>query len=307
MRSRAAALLILLASLSLPALAAGGDLRPAVVHLEAAVDLTSAGPGLAAELSARQPWSPYEAELARRLRIGSRGTGFFVNSQGDIVTNAHVLLSGIRYRGLHFTQTEWDSMSRALLTVRDIWVTVGVGEEERSYLAVPVAVAEDLDLAVLRISRPPGDSTAFTALPIADSDSLAVGQPVRALGYPDGLFEETSGQLLSLIRGSQVHERMQLMRRTDPATGNEIVTVSGTSPGPIGRLQHDAPVGHGSSGCPLVDARGRVIGVGYALLSDRRPDPEETAGFAGLNLAIASNVLKRFLRDQSIPFEEAAE
>jgi len=303
---RAAALIVLLISLSLPAWAAPGDLRTAVVHIEAAVDPTSAGPGLASDLTARQPWTAYEAELARRLRIGSSGTGFFVNSSGDLVTNAHVLLSGVRYRGLHFTQAEWDSMSRTLLSLRDIWVTVGVGEEERSYLAVPLAVAEDLDLAVLRVSLPPGEAAAFTSLPIADSDALTVGQPVRAPGYPDTEFQETSGRLLSLIRGTAVHEPMQLVRRADPSTGQEIVTVSGTSPGPIGRLQHDAPVGHGSSGCPLLDARGGVIGVGYALLSDRRPDPKEAAGLAGLNLAIASNVLKRFLRDHSIAFEEAA-
>ncbi len=289
-----------------PGLAGTQDgLRAAVVRVEAALDPASAGPALAADLAARQPWTPYEAEIARRLRIGSTGTGFFVNGRGDLVTNAHVLLSGVRYGGLHFTQAEWDSMARLLEVIRDIWVTVGEGERERSYLALPIAIDEDLDLAVLRLSRPPGDGTAFPYLRLGDSNALSIGQPVRAAGFPENGFEESSGRILSLIRGGAVHEPMQLVRRVDPDTGEETITVSGTTPGPIGRLQHSAPVGHGSSGCPIVDARGRVVGVGYALLSDRRPGAGEEPGVAGLNLAIASNVLRRFLTRHSVRFEEA--
>ena len=81
---------------------------------------------------------------------------------------------------------------------------------------------------------------------------------------------------------------------------------AGTSPGRIGRLQHSAPVGHGSSGGPIVDERNRVVGVGYALLSARRPDADEEMGIAGLNLAIASNVLERFLIGSSVRFEKGA-
>ena len=306
MRTRAAALVVFLVALSLPALAGPTDLRSAVVRVEAAIDPVSAGPDLAADLAARQPWTPYQAEIARRLRIGSSGTGFFVNSDGDVVTNAHVILSGVRYRGLYFTYADWDSMTRLLEVIRDIWVTVGEGEEERSYLALPIAIAEDLDLAVLRLSRPPDDKTLFPYLALGDSDGLALGQAVRALGFPENGFQETSGRILSLIQGVAVHEPMQLVRRTDPDTGEEIVIVAGTSPGPIGRLQHSAPVGHGSSGCPILDERNRVVGVGYALLSDRRPGATEEMGLAGLNLAIASNVLERFLTSNSVRFEKGA-
>lgn len=306
MGSRAAALVVFLIALSLPALAGPTDIRSAVIRVEAAIDPLSAGPELAADLAGRQPWTPYQAEIARRLRIGSSGTGFFVNADGDLVTNAHVLLSGVRYRGLYFTYADWDSMARLLEVIRDVWVTVGEGEEERSYLAVPVAIAEDLDLAVLRLSRPPGDETRFPYLALANSDALATGQAVRSLGFPEDGFQETSGRILSLIQGVAVHEPMQLVRRADPETGEEIVIVAGTSPGPIGRLQHNAPVGHGSSGCPILDERNRVVGVGYALLSDRRPDADEEIGLAGLNLAIASNVLERFLISSSVRFEKGA-
>jgi S1-C subfamily serine protease len=69
------------------------------------------------------------------------------------------------------------------------------------------------------------------------------------------------------------------------------------------RLQHSAPTGHGSSGGPLLDAKNRVIGVCYAMLADRnQPDTDE----ADLNLAIASDVLSEFLRENAIPFTEVA-
>ncbi|MDH4180360.1 MAG: serine protease, partial [Armatimonadota bacterium] len=194
-------------------------LRAAVVRVESALDPTSLGPDLAAQLTARQPWTPYAAEIARRLEMGSTGTGFFVNSRGDLVTNAHVLLSGVRYRGLRFTHAEWDSMALLLNAIRDIWVTVGEGEEARTYLAVPVAIAEELDLAVLRIRRPPRDASEFTPLPIGSSASLRVGDPIHALGFPQDEFQSAPGEVLSLIRGTQVHEQMQLVGRTDPQTG----------------------------------------------------------------------------------------
>jgi S1-C subfamily serine protease len=296
--------LSLLSALGIAERAEATRARAAVVRVEAAVDPVSAGPGLVAELSARERVTPYQEELARRLRIGSTGTGFIVNSRGDVVTNAHVVLSGVRFSGLHFTYAEWDSMARLLTGVRDIWVTMGEGEEERDYLATPIAVAEDLDLALLRLARPPGDDTPMPYLPMADSDQLSVGEEIRALGFAENGYQDSSGAILSLIRGTAVHGTMQLLRHVDPHTGEEILTVSGTSPGFIGRLQHSAPVGHGSSGGPIIDTHGRVVGVAYALLANRAPEPEEDLGLAGLNLAIASNVVKQLLRRYSVPFAE---
>ncbi len=282
------------------------EVRAAVVRIEVGLNPLSVGPGLSVELASRQPWTTYEAEVARRLRIGSSGTGFLINSRGDVVTSAHVVLSGVRYRGLHFTQTEWDSMALLLQTIREVWVTVGEGQEERSFPAVPLALSEDLDLVALRIILPPGEKTIFSYLPIGDSDEVMLGAPIRALGFPENGFQETTGEILSLITGSAVHQQMNLVKQRDPISGVETVIVTGTTPGPVNRLQHSAPVGHGSSGGPILDKQGRVVGVAYGFLSDRRPEAEEEAGFAGLNLAIASNVLRRFLLENGINFEDAA-
>jgi S1-C subfamily serine protease len=302
--------------LLLPAAAARADVdsersldpavSAAVVRVELAVDPASAGPQLAAELAARQPWRPYEAEIARRLRVGSTGTGFFVNSRGDVVTNAHVLLSGVRYRGLHFSWADWDSMTLLLKTIRDIWITVREGKESRTYLAVPVVIAEELDLAVVQVCLPPGEEARFPWLAIGDSDGVRVGDSMLALGFPEDEFTADEGKVLALIRGTRVHEDMQLIRRVAPESGEEIVTVSGTSDGAVVRLQHSAPTGHGSSGGPLLDSGNRVIGVAYALLGARGPEGASEPPRTDLNLGIASNVLKRCLRSHAVPFTEAS-
>ncbi len=301
--------------------------RAAIVRVEAAVDPFSPGPELMAELAlhpaggqgSRQRPSGCEAELDRRLRLGSVGTGFLVNRRGDVVTTAHVVLSGVRYQGLHFTQAQWDSMALVLRAIRDIWVTVGEGEEVRTYLAAPVVVSEELDLAVLRVCRPERGDHEFVPLPIAPSDDLQVGQPILAVGFPEDEFQSRSGKILSLIHGGRVHEEMQVIRGRDPDTGQETITLSGTSPGPLVRFQHSAACGHGSSGGPLLDQHGRVIGVAYAQVLPPRssdsiasgdraqgnPEGNQEPGPDALSLAIASNVLRRFLTEHAIPFNEA--
>jgi len=222
-----------------------------------------------------------------------------VNAQGYLVTNAHVVLTGVRYRNLHLSPEEWASIRVLLTTYRDLWVTVGEGEEQRDYLATPVVIAEDLDLAVLRVSLPPGETAGFSFLPIAHSSTLRLEDAVLSLGFPEYEFQFSRGRVLSLIYGKTVHEEMQLVQRTDPDTGQTITTVSGTLSGPLMRFQHNARTGHGSSGGPLLNARGELVGVAYALLSETDPGGN-TELRTDLNLGIASDVLIRLLQENSV-------
>lgn len=193
-------------------------------------------------------------------------------------------------------------MGRVLETAKEVWVEVGEGESSRYYLARLTAVAEDLDLAALRLTLPSQEKREFAFLPILRSDELATGEPVVALGFPEDEYRASQGRVLSLISGLEVHSGLRYTWFPDPVTGQETILVSGTTPGPIGRFQHTAPTAHGNSGGPVVDSRGRVVGVAYALLSEvnGRGEPR-----SDLNLAIASNLLRKFLRDHGIPFTEA--
>lgn len=298
--------LLLLLLLVVPARAASAPSawRAAVVRVEAAIDPTSGGPELMRELYSRSRLTPYERELLRRLKVGAVGTGFFVNRDGYLVTNAHVVLSGVRYRKLPLTSDEWDSIRRLLLTYRDLWITVGEGEEARDYLATPVVIAEELDLALLKLNLPPRATAAFSFLPLARSTTLRLDDTVLSLGFPEYEFRFTRGRVLSLIHGQTVHEEMQLVQSADPETGEKITTVSGTSLGPLTRFQHNAVTGHGSSGGPLLNSAGQVIGVAYALLSETAPDGN-TELRTDLNLGICSDVLIRLLQENSVPFTEA--
>ncbi len=306
--ARVLCVLGLLAALGMTT-ARASDLQPAVrdavVRVELAVNPASGGPALMRDFATRESLTGYQKELLRRLKAGAVGTGFFVNSDGYLVTNAHVVLSGVRYRNLKFTDEEWASLRTALTTFRDIWVTVGEGEEAHDYLATPVAIAEDLDLAILKVQVPPNCAVSFNYFPVTNSDQVHVGDAISSLGFPNYEFQHSHGRILSLIQGKGVQEEMQVVESVDPTTHRQVVLVSGTSEGPVMRLQHDAPTGHGTSGGPLLDANGHVIGVAYALLAETDADGNP-AQRTDLNLGIASRVLIRFLKEDHVSFTEAA-
>jgi S1-C subfamily serine protease len=167
----------------------------------------------------------------------SAGSGVIVDAaRGLVVTNFHVVQN-----------------ARA--------VEVGL-KDGRQVAADPVALAPDLDLAVLRI-----DARNLSALPLGDSGQLQVGQGVVAIGNPFGLGQTVTAGIVSA---------------TNRAMGQ----------GDSRRfIQTDAPINPGNSGGPLIDAAGRVIGINSALFS---PDPRGQ-GNVGIGFAIPSNVVKGVL------------
>jgi S1-C subfamily serine protease len=96
------------------------------------------------------------------------------------------------------------------------------------------------DVAVLRLA---GSSLPYAQL--GDSDLLRVGQLVIAMGSPLGLQSTVSTGVVSALQRS--------MRARD---GRLIENV----------IQHAAPINPGNSGGPLVDSRGRVIGINTAII-----------------------------------------
>jgi S1-C subfamily serine protease len=141
----------------------------------------------------------------------------------------------------------------------EISVTLADG---RVFMATLVGEDPTNDLAVISIQ---GDDGLPAPIQLADSDDLRVGQFVVAIGNP-------FGQLGTLTVG------------VISALGRIIE-------GPDGRfigeaIQTDAAINPGNSGGPLLDLRGRLIGVNSQIISPSR-------GSAGIGFAVPANTVQR--------------
>jgi S1-C subfamily serine protease len=118
-------------------------------------------------------------------------------------------------------------------------------------------LAEDplLDLAVIRVDVP---ARVLRPLPLGSSDRLRLGDPLVAIGNPFGLDRSVSVGVVSGLR-----------RQIQAPNG---FTLSNA-------VQTDAAINHGNSGGPLIDGRGRVIGVN-AQIAESGVNANVGVGFA---------------------------
>jgi S1-C subfamily serine protease len=142
-------------------------------------------------------------------------------------------------------------------------VEVGL-KDGRHFPAQPVALAQDLDIAVLKIG-----AKDLPALELGDSGKLEVGDYVVAIGNPFNLGQTVTSGIVSA---------------TDRPLGE----------GDSRRfVQTDAPINPGNSGGPLIDLRGKIVGINSVLFSPSQN--QATAGNVGIGFAIPSNDVKRVL------------
>jgi len=170
---------------------------------------------------------------------GGTGSGFVVSSNGLILTNNHVIAGA------------------ATLTV-----TMADG---RQLPATVVSADATHDLALIKVQ-----ATGLTAVKLADSSTLQVGELAIAIGSPLGTFTDTvtSGIVSGLNRSITVGESGS--RTTEDLTG---------------LIQTDAAINPGNSGGPLLDASGAVIGVVTASSSSAQ----------GIGFAIPINQAKQMV------------
>lgn len=112
----------------------------------------------------------------------------------------------------------------------------------RAFDAVTLGLAPELDLAVLRLDGASG----LVAVEIGTSEGLMLGEPTIAIGNPLGL-----GHTVTTGVVSAVHRELQTERRVYQDF-----------------IQTDASINPGNSGGPLLDARGRMIGINTAVRRD---------------------------------------
>ena len=136
------------------------------------------------------------------------------------------------------------------------------------------ARAQCHDIAVLRLRPKP---TELTAVPLADSSTAAIGQPVKTLAYQFTEGSERRPPPLSQVQGRIFGIDVSAAFAPLPATGPFIA--------------HQTSLLPGASGSPLLDAQGRMIGINTFVGHPRRPaDP-------GIEYALTSNYVKTRLRE----------
>jgi S1-C subfamily serine protease len=179
---------------------------------------------------------------------GGQGSGFVVDGNGYIATNAHVVTTERR-----------NGTARA----DDVYVEFFDGNR------VPAKIVGDdpnSDVALIKVD-PAGLS--LTPLHLGHSDSIAVGEPVAAIGSPFGERQSLSvGVISALDRTIQSLTRFQI--------GDAIQT--------------DAAINPGNSGGPLLDARGRVLGINAQIKS-------QSGGGEGVGFAIPVDTVRRSLHE----------
>ncbi|WP_198679392.1 S1C family serine protease [Thermomonospora amylolytica] len=180
----------------------------------------------------------------------SGGTGFIVNG-GYIITNNHVVSPAASGGQIEIVFHD-KKTSPAQITGRD-----------------PTS-----DIAVLK----PQTTHSLPALQMGDSDSLAVGDPVIAIGSPLGLDGSVTAGIVSALN------------RAVPTQGE------GADASVIPAIQTDAAINPGNSGGPLVDGSGRVVGINTAIVT-LGGGLGEQGGNIGLGFAIPINHGRRIAQE----------
>jgi serine protease Do len=168
---------------------------------------------------------PNQQRQPREYRQQGQGSGFIISKDGYILTNNHVV----------------GEADRMTVTLAD----------DREFEAKLIGTDPKSDVAVIKIE---GDN--FPVLPIGDSDRLAVGEWVIAIGNPFGLTHTMTVGVVS----AKGRSHMGITDYED-------------------FIQTDAAINPGNSGGPLLNLDGEVVGINTAIFS-------RSGGYMGIGFAI---------------------
>jgi 2-alkenal reductase len=179
----------------------------------------------------------------------SQGSGFVVSDDGYILTNSHVVT------------TAGESGAREAPDAADtVYVQFRDGER------VPAKIVGwDVfdDVGLLKVD--PADH-AVSPVPLGDSSTVVVGEPVAAIGSP---FGQESSLSVGVVSATE--------RSIDSLTSRFNL---------VDAIQTDAPINRGNSGGPMFDASGEVIGINAQIRS-------ESGTAEGVGFAIPINAARR--------------
>ena len=173
----------------------------------------------------------------------SSGSGFFITTDGYIITNNHVVGGAVT-------------------------IDVFIGEERNSYKAKIIGTSECDDIAVLKIDLPIGGAFYFEF----DESNPVLGEEIIAIGFPRG------DEQITYLNGIVSKEKAE--------GSNQWSSIDYA-------FEHTAEILPGSSGGPIINEFGKVVGVAYAGNSDRQ---EFGIPSTILNKTISEIIDNKFLR-----------
>ena len=176
----------------------------------------------------------------------AQGSGFVVSAAGHVLTNSHVVTNA--------------GSGSSVRGASRVYVVFADGDR------IPGSIVGwDLfnDTGLVKVD--PRDHP-VAPVPLGDSSRVVVGEPVAAIGSP---FGQESSLAVGVVSATE--------RSIESLTSAYDVA---------GAIQIDAPINHGNSGGPLLDARGRVIGINAQIRSD-------SGNADGVGFAIPINSARR--------------
>ena len=158
---------------------------------------------------------PFQVPIPFKSEGFSLGSGFLINREGYILTNAHVISNAVN-------------------------IHVVLAEGKKEYPAKIIGIDRLTDTALIKIEP----DFVPTVLPFGDSDKLQMGEMVLAIGNPLGFQHSVTSGLISA------------KERATPHAGNRYTNF----------LQTDSAINPGSSGGPLINLYGEVVGINTAIV-----------------------------------------
>ena len=155
-----------------------------------------------------------------------QGSGFVINDEGEVVTNAHVVTDAQATGNENIQQAD------------EVYVEFS---DRNQVPAEVLGFDPNADVALLKIDP---DGLDFEPLDFGDSEQVEVGTPVAAIGSPFGQEQSLSTGIISATD-----------RSIESLTRFRIE----------GALQTDASINPGNSGGPLIDPSGNVVGVNQQI------------------------------------------
>jgi serine protease Do len=194
-------------------------------------------------------FAPHQDEIGSRTDVAlskqqAVGSGVIIDSEGYIVTNAHVVADAQRIRVRLTAPPSRDAAQPDGIITSALGQTFSLFQD-----ATLIGVFKEADLALIKIA-----ASGLPTLPFANYQKLRQGQVVFAFGSREGLANSVSMGVISSVA-----------RQPDQDS-------------PFIYVQTDAPINPGDSGGPLINTAGEIVGLDTFILS--QSGGSEGLGFA---------------------------